>query len=47
MPSGCSSDRQADITSRKNQVTLSLDSGPGLILLDPLQDLRLTLRDDR
>jgi hypothetical protein len=25
MPSGCSSDRQADITSRKNQVTLSFD----------------------
>jgi hypothetical protein len=44
MPSGCSSDRQADITSRKNQVTLSFDSGPGFILLDPLQHLRLTLR---
>ncbi|EXI92705.1 MAG: hypothetical protein AW12_00420 [Candidatus Accumulibacter sp. BA-94] len=31
MPSGCSSDRQADITSRKNQVRLSFDSGPGFI----------------
>ena len=27
---GCSSDRQADITSRNSQVTASFDSGPGL-----------------
>jgi hypothetical protein len=44
MPSGVSSDRHADITSRKKKVTLSLGSGPAFRLLNPAQHLCFALR---
>jgi hypothetical protein len=43
MPSGSSSARQADITSRKKKVMLSPGNGPGLAILQAAQHLRFAL----
>jgi hypothetical protein len=44
MPSGCSSDRQADITSRKKKVMFSFGKRAGIGVLQAAQHLRLAFR---